>query len=126
MFQAPLFYIVGAVVYRGLMLVTAAGTAALWLRWLTLLCGVAQVELCYRAGRLVFPGRDDLQSLAVLFGGLVADERLYVADSEQRAAVRRVLGPDCFVVLADAAASRRPLRNRADSWRWDWCSDWPS
>ncbi len=71
MFQAPLFYIVGAVVYRGLTLVTAAGTAALWLRWLTLLCGVAQVELCYRAGRLVFPGRDDLQSLAVLFGGLL-------------------------------------------------------
>jgi hypothetical protein len=71
MFQAPLFYMMGAAVYRGLTLVTAAGTAALWLRWLTLFCGVAQVELCYRAGRLVFPDRDDLQSLAVLFGGLL-------------------------------------------------------
>jgi len=71
MFQTPLFYAVAAVVYRGLTLLLASETALLWLRWLTLLCGIAQVEICFRAGRLVFPNRDDLQMLTVLIGGLL-------------------------------------------------------
>ena len=71
MFQTPLFYAIAAVVYRGLTLFLASATALLWLRWLTLVCGIAQVEICFRAGRLVFPERDDLQSLTVLLGGLL-------------------------------------------------------
>jgi hypothetical protein len=71
MFQTPLFYAIVAVAYRGLTLFLASGAALLWLRWLTLLCGIAQVEICFRAGRLVFPDRDDLQMLAVLIGGLL-------------------------------------------------------
>jgi hypothetical protein len=71
MFQTPLFYALAAVVYRGLTLFLASSTALLWLRWLTLLCGIAQVEICYRAGRIVFPERDELQSLAVFVGGLL-------------------------------------------------------
>lgn len=70
-FQAPLFYALAAALYRMFTLVAASATALLWLRWLPLLCGAAQVEICFRAGRLVFPGRDDLQSLTILLGGLL-------------------------------------------------------
>jgi hypothetical protein len=71
MFQTPLFYAIAATVYRGLTLFLASATALLWLRWLTLLCGISQVEICYRAGRLVFPDRNDLQTLIVFVGGLL-------------------------------------------------------
>ncbi len=71
MFQTPLFYAIAAVVYRGLTLFLASATALLWLRWLTLLCGIAQVEICFRAARICFPDRDDLQTLAVFIGGLL-------------------------------------------------------
>jgi hypothetical protein len=71
MFQTPLFYAIAAVFYRGLTFFLAGGTALLWLRWLTLVCGIAQVEICFRAGRLVFPERDDLQTLTVFLGGLL-------------------------------------------------------
>ena len=109
MFQAPLFYIVAAVVYRGLTLVTAAGTAALWLRWLTLLCGVAQVELCYRAGRLVFPGRDDLQSLAVLFGGLLP-MNVYMSQTLGNEPLCGVFSAVIVFCAGGCCVSRRPLR----------------
>jgi hypothetical protein len=113
MFQAPLFYIVAAAVYRGLILVTTAGTAVLWLRWLTLLCGVAQVELCYRAGRLVFPGRDDLQSLAILFGGLLP-MNLYMSQTLGNEPLCGVISAVillwCWRLLCDPEAARAHWR----------------
>jgi hypothetical protein len=71
MFQAPLFYVLAAAVHYGLLKFVTVSTALLSLRWLTLLCGIAQVEICFRAGRYVFPKRDDLQTLTVLLGGLL-------------------------------------------------------
>jgi hypothetical protein len=71
MFQAPLFYALAAAVYRGLTLFVSVDTALLWLRWIPLLCGAAQIEICYRAGRLVFPARDDLQSMTIVLGSLL-------------------------------------------------------
>ena len=71
MFQAPLFYVVAAEIYRLLVRLVSGDTALLWLRWLPLLCGMAQVEICYRAGRSIFPGREDLQALMVVLGGLL-------------------------------------------------------
>ena len=68
MFQVPLFYVLAAVADYGLTRFITATTALFWLRWLTLACGIAQVEICYRAGRSVFPKREDLQSLTVLLG----------------------------------------------------------
>jgi hypothetical protein len=71
MFQAPFFYVLTAVANYVLTSFLPAKTALLWLRWLTLACGIAQVEICFRAGRYVFPKRDDLQTLTVLLGGLL-------------------------------------------------------
>lgn len=71
MFQAPLFYVISAGFYRLLSRLVSGDTALLWLRWVSLLCGIAQVEICFRAGRVIFPGRDDLQALMVIVGGLL-------------------------------------------------------
>lgn len=71
MFQAPLFYVLAAGCYRLLTGIITIESPLLWLRWLPLLCGIAQTELCFRAARIVFPGRDDQQTIAVLVGGLL-------------------------------------------------------
>jgi hypothetical protein len=70
-FQAPLFYVVSAVMER-----MGAGPHAL--RVIPLACGAAVAELCYRAARTVFPDRGDLQALAVAVGGLLP-VNLYMA-----------------------------------------------
>src|SRR5580704_599094 len=71
MFQAPLTYLLSAAFYRLLIPFVSVETALIWLRWIPLLCGLAQVELTFRAARLAFPEREDLQSLTVLLGGLL-------------------------------------------------------
>jgi hypothetical protein len=71
MFQAPLFYVIAAGLDRLLSAVVSSDMALLWLRWVPLLCGMAQVEICFRAGRLIFPARKDLQALMVVVGGLL-------------------------------------------------------
>ena len=71
MFQVPLFYMLAAVADYGLTRFMPVATALFWLRWLTLACGIAQVEICFRAGRSVFPKRQDLRALTVLLGGLL-------------------------------------------------------
>lgn len=70
MFQSPLYYLISAPVY---FLLTTWGcepeVAWQWLRWIPLLCCAGLVELCYRAGRIAFPDRSDLQTWTLLFGG---------------------------------------------------------
>ena len=63
-FQAPLFYVVSAVLSR-------AGVGAQGLRVVPLACGAAVAELCYRAARTLYRGRGDLQAVAVAVGGLL-------------------------------------------------------
>ena len=41
------------------------------LRFLPLLCGIAQVEICYRAARRVYPDRRDMQIVCTALGGLL-------------------------------------------------------
>jgi hypothetical protein len=40
-------------------------------RFVPLLCGLAQIEIVYRAARAVFPEKEDLQTIATLIGGLM-------------------------------------------------------
>jgi hypothetical protein len=71
-FQSPLYYVVSALWYRVLMVMGASHESVLFqLRWIPLLSGAAIIEICYRAGRLVFPARGDLQIVATLVGGLL-------------------------------------------------------
>lgn len=71
MFQSPLYYIVSAPVY-----LFSRHFSGLWaveemLRVIPLFCGIAQVELTYRTLRSVYPGREDLQALGTVVGGLL-------------------------------------------------------
>lgn len=80
-FQSPLYYMVSAVVYRGLKAAGVSLDAVQYLlRWIPLVsCGLL-IEICYRAGRAVFPGRGDLQIITMLIGSL-APVNLYMAQT---------------------------------------------
>lgn len=71
MFQPPLFYILSAFVHKALTGVFSSEFSEYALRIIPLFCGIAQVELCYRTLQKVYPGRDDLQSLGTVIGGLL-------------------------------------------------------
>jgi len=71
MFQSPLYYVISAPIYAlASRCFSEAGVAAL-LRIVPLLCGMAQIEICYRAVRYVYPNRNDLQILGTIFGALL-------------------------------------------------------
>jgi hypothetical protein len=69
MFQAPLFYLLSAPFYLGLREMLDPEAVQRALRALPMLCGLAQIELCFRAGRIAFPKRNDLQLLTTTLGG---------------------------------------------------------
>ena len=71
MFQAPLYHLVSAPLYLAFGRLFGPIEAAHALRVVPLLCGAAQIELCYRIVRRIHPGREDLQSLGTLLGGFL-------------------------------------------------------
>jgi hypothetical protein len=71
MMQAPLAYLIMAPIYAGLVSFLAEPTATQLLRVIPMACSIAQVELAYRAVRMVYPARADLQVLGTLLGGLL-------------------------------------------------------
>jgi len=71
MFQSPLFYSMAAPWYGLLSARVSAIDIVKILRFLPLLCGLAQIEIVYRTSRAVFANRSDLQILATTIGGLM-------------------------------------------------------
>ena len=71
MFQSPLYYVLSAGMHWLFEAFLEFHTLWNLLRLLPLACGIAQVELCYRAMRCIFPDRSDLQCLGTLVGGLM-------------------------------------------------------
>jgi hypothetical protein len=73
MFQSPLYYILSAFLWQFSPLTRwfEMNTSMQLLRIIPLLCGLAQVELAYRAARAVFPLRRDLQIWTTIIGGLL-------------------------------------------------------
>ena len=71
MFQSPLYYALAAPLYLLLAKIGPAANAVLLLRGLSLLAGILQIEISYRATRHVFPERRDLQILGIIFAGFV-------------------------------------------------------
>jgi hypothetical protein len=115
MFQAPLFYTIAAGIYRLLISVISSDAALIWLRWIPLCCGIAQVEICYRAGRQLFPDRDDLQSLTILVGGLLP-MNLYMSQVLSNEPLSGLLS--ALVMLACWAGARSPATARRARWHW--------
>jgi hypothetical protein len=62
---------VSAPLYLLFRLLLSPVEAALALRVVPLLCGALQVELCHRMVRRLHPGREDLQALGTVLGGLL-------------------------------------------------------
>jgi hypothetical protein len=71
MFQPPLFYLVASPWYSLFQMFLGGETLVKLMRFLPLLCGLVQIEIVYRAARVVFPDKDDLQIIATTIGALV-------------------------------------------------------
>ncbi|HUL01100.1 MAG TPA: hypothetical protein VLX29_09610 [Nitrospirota bacterium] len=95
MFQSPLYYIVSALLWNyPLSKWFDITTGMLLLRIIPLLCGLLQVELSYRAARVVFPLRQDLQIWGTIIGGLLP-MNLYIS---------QVVGNEPLLGLISASA----------------------
>ena len=93
MFQAPLAYLASAPVYLAF-LGFGEDLSLHLLRVLPMLCGIAQVECCYRALKAVFPQRQDLQIAGTAFGGFLP-MNLYLC---------QVIGNEPLAALLSSAA----------------------
>jgi len=71
MMQSPLYYLISAPLYQLFSAFYTPDAVVRLLRVVPMACGIAQVEVCYRAVRAAFPARNDLQMLGLLVGGLL-------------------------------------------------------
>jgi tetratricopeptide (TPR) repeat protein len=107
MFQSPLFYILSAFVYKLFFGLVNLETLYRIVRVLPLLCGLAQIELSYRAVRYVYPDRRDLQILGTVIGGLFP-MNLYISQVAGNEPLAGFLS-GVFVVMVLSAISRQAL-----------------
>jgi hypothetical protein len=80
MFQPPLYYLLAAAVYHSFLSLFSAETIIRILKLLSFLCGMVQVEICYRTLRNAYPGKESLQVIGTLLGGLLP-MNLYMSQS---------------------------------------------
>ena len=71
MFQAPLNYVLSAPLYAALITRFDLSAVVKIMSIIPVLCGLLQIEIVYRAGKLVFAERKDLQIITVLAGSLI-------------------------------------------------------
>ncbi len=71
MFQAPLNYVLSAPLYALLTKWVELPRVVQILRIVPVICGLLQIEIVYRAARLVFVERKDLQIVAIVTGSLL-------------------------------------------------------
>ena len=71
MFQPPLFYLLCAPLFELLPSFTTMANTLLALRVVPMLCGLGLIEICFRASRIAYPDRNDLQLIGTLVGGLL-------------------------------------------------------
>ena len=71
MFQAPLYYAISAPIHALFADSMALSTLIKLQRIVPMLCGLVQIEILYRAARMVFPARPDLQIVATVAGTLL-------------------------------------------------------
>jgi len=69
MFQSPLYYLASAPLSMFASAIFSGDKAEMMLRLIPLACGALQVETSFRAGKHVFPDRNDLQVMGTLIGG---------------------------------------------------------
>src|SRR5260221_3761450 len=77
MYQAPLYYVLTALLQRGLDLLVGVPIEK-WLRLIPLVCGALQVELAYRTMRYAYSEREDFQCVGIWIAGLLP-ANLYIS-----------------------------------------------
>lgn len=110
MFDAPLYHVLGAP-----LTVLESVSPFFYLRVLRLIsyaCGAALVELCYRALRLAFPARGDLQGLGLVVGGLLP-MNLYMSQSIGNEPLCAALSAAAIVLLWRLAKEPAPPKTRS-------------
>lgn len=80
MFQPPLFHFFAAVLFQTFLPVFDPETVIRIIKLLPFLCGMAQIEICYRALRFAYPRSESHQVIGTLFGGLLP-MNLYMSQS---------------------------------------------
>jgi len=80
MFQSPLYYLLAAALYQSFLSLFCAETVIRILKLMSFLCGMIQVEICYRTLRNAYPGKESLQVIGTLLGGLLP-MNLYMSQS---------------------------------------------
>lgn len=112
MFQSPLYYLLAAPLQR---LEYPPFGPLFYLRVLRLIgfaCGAAQVELTYRALKLAFPRRGDLQGLGLIIGGLLP-MNLYLSQTIGNEPLSALLSAAAIVSLwslSSAPSTRKTSR----------------
>jgi Dolichyl-phosphate-mannose-protein mannosyltransferase len=106
MMQPPLAYLLYAPLYVAFSKLSAPAMEQA-MRILSFACGAAQVELAYRAGRVVFPDRSDLQRVAILVGGLLPIN-VYLAHAVANEPVVALFGGATAVAALRIAIRERP------------------
>jgi hypothetical protein len=109
MFQAPMLYLVAAPWYALFSSLFGVDSCAKWLRFIPLLCGLAQIEIVYRTARAVFPERDDPQMVATAVGGLMP-MNIYMSQVFGNEPLAGCLAS--LVVLMCLSLLAQPLRSR--------------
>lgn len=71
MMQAPLAYFAMAPLYALFSPLLGLESVVQLMRVVPLACGIGLVEICFRALRSVYPGREDLQAIGTVLGGLL-------------------------------------------------------
>ena len=71
MFQPPLYYFISALLSIPSFHIFSWENIIMLLRIFPLFCGGLLIELCWRTLRYAFPGREDLQIVGTLVGGLL-------------------------------------------------------
>ena len=105
MFESPFFYMLSAALYKMLAHLFSIATALRGLRVIPIICGLIQIEICYRASRTVFPARKDLQATATLIGGFFP-MNIYMS---------QVIGTESLAGVLSATVVLLLLRFRHDS-----------
>ncbi|MFZ4438791.1 MAG: glycosyltransferase family 39 protein [Syntrophales bacterium] len=80
MFQSPLYYLLAAAVYQLFLSFFNAETVIRIVKLLSFICGMIQVEICYRTLKNAYPGKESLQVIGTLLGGLLP-MNLYMSQS---------------------------------------------
>jgi hypothetical protein len=105
MFQSPLYYLICApfyLLFSALMTPSACEQA---LRFIPLACAAAQVELCLRCLKRVYPQRPDLQCVGILIGGMLP-MNIWIAQAVGNEPLTAALSGLCVLISVGWLCSR--------------------